>query len=122
MTDRATTTPAPAATGGATAPAMVARPSRARSDWQVLRDRAPFLVPYANRIGLALALVLLGKLATLTVPMLLKRLVDQLGVAPSLLVLPVALLVAYGASRLSVTLFTELRQIVFARVMARVSR
>jgi ATP-binding cassette subfamily B protein len=43
-------------------------------------------------------------------------------VAPSLLVLPVALLVAYGASRLSVTLFTELRQVVFARVMARVSR
>ena len=36
--------------------------------------------------------------------------------------LPVALLVAYGASRLSVTLFTELRQVVFARVMARVSR
>ena len=41
---------------------------------------------------------------------------------PSLLVLPVALLLAYGASRLSVTLFTELRQVVFARVMARVSR
>ena len=122
MTDRATTTPAPAATGGATAPAMVARPSGARSEWQVLRDLAPFLVPYANRIGLALVLVLLGKLANLTVPMLLKRLVDQLGVAPSLLTLPVALLVAYGASRLSVTLFTELRQIVFARVMARVSR
>ena len=100
----------------------VARPGNARSEAQVLRDLMPFLQPFWGRISLALALVVAGKLANLVVPMLLKKLVDQLGVAPSLLVLPVALLVAYGASRLSVTLFTELRQVVFARVMARVSR
>ncbi|MEO6264941.1 MAG: ABC transporter ATP-binding protein/permease [Luteimonas sp.] len=106
--------------GAGTAP--VARPTTARSEWQVLRDLLPFLKPFTGRISLALALVVAGKLANLVVPMLLKQLVDGLGVAPSLLVLPVALLVAYGASRLSVTLFTELRQVVFARVMARVSR
>ena len=100
----------------------VARPVSARSEAQVLRDLLPFLKPFVGRIGLALALVVAGKLANLVVPLLLKRLVDGLGVAPSLLVLPVALLLAYGASRLAVTLFTELRQVVFARVMARVSR
>ena len=107
-----------------TGDAPVARPATARSEWQVVRDLLPFLKPYSGRIGLALALVIAGKLANLTVPMVLKRLVDGLGVARAelILVLPVALLVAYGASRLSVTLFTELRQVVFARVMARVSR
>ena len=100
----------------------VARPANARAEAQVLRDLLPFLKPFAGRISLALALVVAGKLANLIVPILLKKLVDGLSVAPSLLVLPVALLVAYGASRLSVTLFTELRQVVFARVMARVSR
>ena len=100
----------------------VARATEARSEWQVLRELLPFLRPFSGRIALALALVVAGKLANLTVPLVLKRLVDGLNVAPTLLVLPVALLLAYGASRLSVTLFTELRQVVFARVMARVSR
>jgi len=102
--------------------APVARARDARSEWQVLRSLLPFLRPFAGRISLALALVVAGKLANLVVPQLLKRLVDGLGVAPTLLVLPAGLLLAYGASRLSVTLFTELRQVVFARVMARVSR
>ena len=110
--------PAPADTGNA----PVARAAGARSEAQVLRDLLPFLKPFVGRISLALALVVAGKLANLVVPLLLKQLVDGLGVAPSLLVLPVGLLIAYGASRLSVTLFTELRQVVFARVMARVSR
>jgi ABC-type transport system involved in Fe-S cluster assembly fused permease/ATPase subunit len=102
----------------------VARPSTARSEAQVLRELMPFLKPYTGRISLALALVVAGKLANLTVPMLMKKLVDGLSLSASnlALVLPVGLLLAYGASRLGVTLFTELRQVVFARVMARVSR
>lgn len=102
--------------------APVARPTGARADWQVLRSLAPFLQPFTGRILFALALVVMGKLANLAVPMVLKKLVDGLNVAPTLLVLPVGLLLAYGASRVGVTLFTELRQVVFARVMARVSR
>ena len=104
--------------------ASVPRPASARSEAQVLRDLLPFLKPFIGRITLALALVVAGKLFNMAVPMLMKRLVDGLTLSPShlVLVLPVALLIAYGASRLSVTLFTELRQVVFARVMARVSR
>jgi ATP-binding cassette subfamily B protein len=93
-----------------------------RSVAAVLRDLLPFLKPYTGRILLALACLATAKFANLGVPLVLKQLVDSLDVAPSLLVLPLGLLVAYGAARLSVTLFTELRTIVFARVMARSSR
>src|SRR6476659_3547671 len=116
------TKPIPSAPVSADAPISVARASGARSEAQVVRDLLPFLKPFSGRITLALALVVAGKLANLAVPMLLKHLVDNLSLPPTQLVLPVALLIAYGASRLSVTLFTELRQVVFARVMARVSR
>jgi ATP-binding cassette subfamily B protein len=120
MTPQPSSQPADALADAPVAP--VARPAHARSEAQVLRDLLPFLKPFSGRILLALALVVAGKLANLVVPLLLKQLVDGLGMKGSLLVLPAGLLVAYGASRLSVTLFTELRQVVFARVMARVSR
>ena len=119
-----TPTPTTPSADGAEAPLSVQRPGTARSEAQVLRDLLPFLKPFTGRITLALALVVAGKLFNMAVPMLMKKLVDGLTLSPShlTLVLPVALLIAYGASRLSVTLFTELRQVVFARVMARVSR
>ncbi len=63
-----------------------------------------------------------AKLSIIAVPVLLKRIVDGLDVAPDLRMVPLALLVAYGALRLSSTTFQELRQIVFARVMARTAR
>ncbi|HET9048646.1 MAG TPA: ABC transporter ATP-binding protein/permease [Chiayiivirga sp.] len=100
----------------------VARAHGARSEWQAVKALLPYLRPYAARIGLALALVVAGKLANLVVPILLKQLVDGLSVRDMSLALPIALLLAYGCSRLLVTLFTELRQVVFARVMARVAR
>jgi ATP-binding cassette subfamily B protein len=102
--------------------APVDRAAGARGDFTVVRDLLPYLRPYVGRITLALLLVIAAKLANLVVPFVLKEIVDQLNVEPSLLVLPVALLLAYGAARVSVTLFTELRQVVFARVMARASR
>jgi ATP-binding cassette subfamily B protein len=102
--------------------APVARADSARGDLSVIRDMLPYLRPYVGRISLALLLIVAAKLANLLVPFALKGIVDQLNVEPSLLVLPVALLLAYGAARISVTLFTELRQVVFARVMARASR
>jgi len=100
----------------------IERASGARGDLSVITEVIPYLRPYLGRIVLALLLILAAKLTNLTVPFALKGIVDQLNVEPSLLVLPVALLLAYGAARISVTLFTELRQVVFARVLARASR
>ena len=89
---------------------------------QVLPRLLPFLRPYAGRIDIAMACLLVAKVAGLAVPMVLKRLVDTLGVEPGLAAIPLALLLAYGGARLSERVFTEMRQIVFARVMARSSR
>ncbi len=102
--------------------ASVAKAGDARSDLTVVRELLPWLRPFAGRIALALALIFAAKLLNLYVPMALKGLVDRLNLPLAALSLPVALLLAYGASRIGVTLFTELRQIVFARVTARASR
>ena len=102
--------------------APVARKAGTRGDAAVIATLLPYLKPYAGRIALALGLIFVAKLVNLYVPIALKHIVDQLNVEPSLLVLPIGLLLAYGASRIGVTLFSELRQVVFARVMARASR
>jgi ATP-binding cassette subfamily B protein len=97
-----------------------ARPAGdARSDWATLRKLLPYLWHYRWRVGLALAFMLAAKGANVGVPVLLKQIVDGLSIAPgdpkALLVVPVGLLVAYGALRLSTTVFTELRELVFAK-------
>ena len=102
--------------------AVVPLAGRGDSAREVLPRLLPFLKPYSGRIAIAMACLLVAKVAGLAVPMLLKRLVDTLGMKPTLAVIPVALLLGYGAARLSERVFTEMRQIVFARVMARSSR
>jgi len=88
----------------------------------VLKSLLPFLKPYTLRIVLALLCLVFAKLANLSLPWVMKNIVDNMNVEKSLVALPVALLLAYGLARISITIFTELRQIVFARVMARSSR
>ena len=88
----------------------------------VFRRLWPHIWRYRLRVGVALGFLVIAKLANIGVPLLLKELVDKLDIAPKPLLVPLLLLVAYGALRLSASLFQELRQIVFARVMARTSR
>ena len=89
------------------------------SDWQVLRRLLPYLWDYRWRVALALAFMVGAKLANVGVPVLLKQLVDVMnlkaGDPRALLVVPVSLLITYGALRFSTTLFTELRELVFAK-------
>jgi ATP-binding cassette, subfamily B, heavy metal transporter len=102
-----------------TPPADAAAPAAGRSDWATLRKLLPYLWHYRWRVGLALAFMLIAKGANVGVPLLLKELVDGLSLKPgdpaALLVVPVGLLVAYGGLRLSTTVFTELRELVFAK-------
>ncbi len=94
-------------------------PAAPRSDWGTLRRLLPYLWQYRWRVGVALAFLLAAKVANVSVPLLLKSLVDALAFKPgdpaAILVVPVALLVAYGGLRLSTTLFTELRELIFAK-------
>ena len=95
-------------------------PGAARTDWQTLGKLLPYLWQYRWRVGLALAFLLLAKVANVGVPVLLKHLVDALdlkaGDPRAALVVPVGILLAYAGLRLSTSLFTELRELVFAKV------
>ncbi len=101
------------------APATDAGSQAARSDWATLSRLFPYLWQYKWRVVAALAFMVAAKLANVGVPLLLKALVDAMTIAPgstqALLVVPLGLIVAYGALRLSNTLFTELRELVFAK-------
>ena len=91
-----------------------------RGDWRVIRDLLPYLLEYKFRVGIALSCLVLAKVTNLGIPILMKRLIDALNIKATspeiLLVVPVGLLLAYGALRISASLFTELREALFARV------
>ncbi|MCB1929647.1 MAG: ABC transporter ATP-binding protein/permease [Rhodocyclaceae bacterium] len=89
-----------------------------RHDWQTLRELLPYLWAYKYRVMIALACLLAAKGANVTVPIVFKKLIDSLDItqAQAVIVVPAALLLAYGALRFSTSMFTELRELVFARV------
>lgn len=92
-------------------------PAQSRNDWKTIRSLLPYLWEYKGRVGVALAALVCAKLANVGVPLILKDVVDQLTTEPNkILVLPVALLVGYGALRVATAAFNELRDSVFARV------
>ncbi len=98
---------------------QAASPNQRRSDWGTLERLLPYLWRYRWRVGAALAFMVAAKVANVGVPVLLKHLVDSLSIQPgdpaALLVVPMGLLVAYGLLRLSTSLFTELRELIFAK-------
>ena len=112
----------PAATDPAISSAQESKATLA-STWARL---APYLWRWRWRVMAALSCLIAAKLANVGVPWALKYIVDALSMpltdGRAVLVLPAAWLVAYGALRLSVTLFTELREFVFYPVAARISR
>ncbi len=112
----ATTTPLAVDTTVAAAPAPV------KSDWRVIRSLLPYLWDFRWRVALALTFLITAKVANIGVPLLLKELVDTLDKSKAILVVPFALLAAYGLLRLSSTLFAELRDIVFVKVTQRAVR
>ena len=98
-------------------------PHKNRHDLANLRRIVPLLWVYKGRVLLALLLLILAKVATVGVPLILKEIVDNLDPAiSSQIVLPVSLLLAYGALRLLNVLFSELRDTVFARVRYKAMR
>ena len=90
-----------------------------RSDWSTLRKLLPYLWRYRWRVGLALGFMVAAKAANVSVPLLLKQLVDSLSIQPgsaaALMVVPVGLLLAYAGLRFCTTLFTEARELVFTK-------
>lgn len=92
-------------------------PAADRNDWQTIHSLLPYLWNYRGRAGLALAFLVLSKVAIVGVPLALKGIVDALDTPEGrVLALPIALLIGYGVLRLAGSAFNELRDVVFARV------
>ena len=102
-----------------TEPAPIGAPSKQRSDRETVKRLLPYLWTYKWRVMAALTFMVCAKLANVSVPLLLKDLIDAMSFKPNdpqaVLVVPVAMLVTYGVLRLSVSAFTELRELVFAK-------
>lgn len=88
-----------------------------RNDMQTFKTLLPYLWAFKGRVLLALACMILAKVAAVTVPLYLKDIVDQLSVPATLLVVPVMALVGYGLARLTSSVLGEVRDAVFARVI-----
>jgi ATP-binding cassette subfamily B protein len=101
------------------APPNEKEPANGRSDWVTLSRLLPYLWEYKWRVMIALGFMVAAKMANVSVPLLLKQLVDSLTIKPgsveAMLVVPIGLLLAYGGLRLSTAIFTELRELVFAK-------
>ncbi|KXU90671.1 metal ABC transporter permease [Caballeronia megalochromosomata] len=105
-------------------------PQGPRNDWQTIRSLLPYLTTYKWRVAFALTCLIGAKVANLGVPIVMKRIVDSLASVQHLTALGRAsdspgivliggiglLVVAYAGARLSTSLFTELRELLFAKV------
>jgi ATP-binding cassette subfamily B protein len=106
-------------------PALPA-PAAPRSDWATLRQLAPYLMRYRWRMAIAVVCLVVAKMANVGVPLLLKHLVDSLGISANdpraVIVVPAGLLLAYAGLRLATSLFTELREWIFSKATHGASR
>ncbi|MDY0072134.1 MAG: ABC transporter ATP-binding protein/permease [Thauera sp.] len=89
-----------------------------RHDWETLKKLLPFIWAYKVRVILAISCLLAAKGANVAVPLVFKQLIDELGISreQSFIIVPAALLLAYGVLRFATSLFTELRELIFTRV------
>ncbi|MGB3665440.1 MAG: ABC transporter ATP-binding protein/permease [Bermanella sp.] len=95
-------------------------------DWSVVKQIWPYLTEFKRRVFLAVMCLVLAKVASVGMPFVLKQVVDgldaQMGDASTLVLVPIALIVAYGLIRLSNVLLGEIRDTLFGRVTERAMR
>ena len=102
-----------------------AEPHGNRKDFENIKRLFPYIWDFKGRVFIALACLILSKVAIVGMPLVLKDIVDGLDSQQLLamdnpesasLAIPLVLLLAYGALRLMASLFNELRDAIFARV------
>ena len=95
-------------------------PQSNRNDLKTIKNLVPYLWTYRGRVILALIALILAKVAMVGAPVILKEIIDALDASKhtgrASIVLPVLLLLAYGALRVGNTVFNEIRDSVFSRV------
>ncbi|MFL6646441.1 MAG: ABCB family ABC transporter ATP-binding protein/permease, partial [Sulfurifustaceae bacterium] len=95
------------------------KPPTGRNDWRTIKSLLPYLLEFPGRVAVALAFLAAAKVANVAVPLVLKRIVDTFEHTEALLALPVFLFAAYGLLRFGNSLFGELRDVVFVKVLQR---
>jgi len=95
------------------------KPPTGRHDWQTIKSLLPYLLEFRVRVVLALVFLAAAKVANVGVPLVLKQIIDAFEQKQALLTLPVFLFAAYGLLRLGNSLFGELRDVVFVKVLQR---
>ena len=103
-------------------PTRLEKPAPTRDNLKTIATLLPYLWEFKVRVVLALSLLVVAKLANVSVPLVLKEIVDALDQPRIELVLPVFLLIVYGALRFCSTLAGELRDAIFAKVTQRAIR
>lgn len=103
-------------------PTRLEKPAATRNNLKTIAALLPYLWEFKVRVIMALSLLVLAKLANVSVPLVLKEIVDTLDQPRAELVLPVFLVIGYGVLRLCSTLFGELRDAIFAKVTQRAIR
>jgi ABC-type transport system involved in Fe-S cluster assembly fused permease/ATPase subunit len=99
-----------------------------RDSMLVLRRVFPLLWPKGQaelklRVAAAMALIFLGKLVNVALPMFYGWIVDALSVSPrAALTVPLALILGYGVVRIASSATTEIRDMIFAKVQERALR
>lgn len=96
--------------------------SDSKANWRIVWTLIPYLMEFRFRVAVALSLLVGAKLANVAVPIALKHIVDQLDASKGLIIVPIALILGYGALRFLSTFFGELRDAIFARVAERAMR
>ncbi|MFC4698939.1 ABCB family ABC transporter ATP-binding protein/permease [Glaciecola siphonariae] len=97
----------------------------AKFNWRVLGNLWPYLAEFKGRVWLALSCLIAAKLASVTLPFILKHIVDNLNLDTAkeqIMGVIIALIIAYGALRLANVLFGEIRDTLFGRVTERAMR
>ena len=67
-----------------------------RSEWGAIRTLLPYLWEYKWRVVIALAFLVIAKLANVGVPLVMKEVVDGLDAPLQVVAVPAALLAVYG--------------------------
>lgn len=92
------------------------KPHTDRDDWENIKRLFPYVWEFRGRVLLALACLVVSKLAVVGMPLVLKQIVDGLDSSKGIIILPIVMLLAYGGLRLTGSMFNELRDAVFSRV------
>ncbi|VAW52662.1 Efflux ABC transporter, permease/ATP-binding protein mlr7818 [hydrothermal vent metagenome] len=101
-------------------PRPTTKPHGNRKDFANIKRLFPYIWDFKGRVLLSLSCLILSKIAIVGMPLLLKDIVDGLDskllLEDAALALPLVLLLAYGALRLTASLFNEMRDAIFSRV------